>query len=110
MQPMRGFMSPSDGPPRRRGWLKIELGRAIDQSDELRAARVYCPPRDRTITLEECAVCTHCTGCVVDSGSSEWLLRCEQALKNEEGGDAEGAAEDDDAEEANGRTVTPESS
>lgn len=88
-------MSVEFDPPRRRGWLKIELRSQIAESGELRSARVYCPPRDRSITLDECAACSHCTGCVIDSGSKDWLLRCERALDpNAPAADGASAAEE----------------
>jgi len=100
-------MNAEADPPRRRGWLKIELGRAIEESGELRSARVYCPPRDKTLTLDECAACSHCTGCVIDSGSKEWLLRCERALNSVEG---EGAPEAQNEGPEPPSAVTPGSS
>lgn len=62
-----------------RGWLKIDL-QTLNAGGNLPAEKkVYCPPRGKAISFEECAACEHCTGCVVDSGSDAWALRCECA-------------------------------
>lgn len=104
-------MNPKSDPPSKRGWLKIELERDLASSSELSSARVYCPPRDKTISLEECAACSHCTGCVVDSGSREWLLRCERAKETPAAQQGEPEAAAADAEPASGDPpgATPQS-
>ncbi len=66
-----------------RGYLKIEL-QQLDAEGKLPALKkIYCPPRNAVLSLEECAACEHCTGCVIDTGSNAWALRCERAVNDE---------------------------
>lgn len=67
--------------PTKRGWLKIRLRRVAEGAEDASVLTVHCPPRGKVVSLTECTRCGHCTGLVVNSTSSEWILRCERALE-----------------------------
>jgi putative hemolysin len=68
-----------------RGWLKIRPRCVTGSAHVTERASVYCPAQGKTLTLEECAACEHCSGCVIGSTPADWLLRCERAAQAPEG-------------------------
>lgn len=62
-----------------RGWLKIRLRRVSENAENSSVLTVFCPPRGKVVSLTDCTRCGNCTGLVVNSSSSEWVLRCERA-------------------------------
>lgn len=74
-------MEASPSPNLKRGWLKIRPRCVTGSASVTARATVFCPAQGKSLTLEECAACEHCTGAVIGSTPGDWLLRCERAVK-----------------------------